>query len=174
MLRLTACLALVPTIFVITACTSTSSPKPDIPPSAPPPPGETDDVKDGVWPFWPQQMRIHPLTQFVTDRKTGEQLIEVRIEFFDQYGHTCKAVGQVVIELWPENAAPDAEPAGVWNRNLRNMATNYEHYDDVTGTYLFRLKVEDIDVPEHPEVRAWVWSGDGTHLQRRFVLKDRG
>ena len=137
-----------------------------------PPADHRIDVEDEVWPFWPQQMRIHPLTQFVTDRKSGDRLVEVRIEFVDGYGHTTKAVGQFDVEL--RSAAtqdPVQEPLGAWDRNLRDMEINRDHYDDVTQTYLFRLNVQNVEIPEDPELRAYFSSGDGWYLQATYQLR---
>jgi hypothetical protein len=57
------------------------------------------------WPYWPRRMRIHPLTQFATNRDTGQLIIEARIEFFDEHGHTCKGVGQVLLDLHATGSA---------------------------------------------------------------------
>lgn len=142
---------------------------------APPPPPRTGDdhvdVADGVWPFWPQQMRIHPLTQFMTDRRTGEQLIEVRIEFKDAYGHTCKAVGDVRIELYFENSTVAQQPAVEWPGNLRDMEVNRDYFDEVTQTYVFRLNVADLEIPDELEVKAYFWSGDGRYMLDTYPIR---
>lgn len=138
----------------------------------PPPRPSTDgsDVAEGEWPFWPTRMRIHPLTQLVTDRRTGERLIEVRIEFLDAYNHTCKAVGQVDLELHAaDDPAPVSQPIERWDTNLANLAANHDHYDEVTRTYLFRLEVEQGKLPQEIELRAFFWSGD-EHLQARYRM----
>ncbi len=138
----------------------------------PPPRPSTDgsDVAEGEWPFWPSRMRIHPLTQLVTDRRTGDRLIEVRIEFLDLFDHTCKAVGQLDIELHAaDDPAHVSQPIERWSTNLANMVANRDHYDEVTRTYLFRLQVEQSKLPQEIELRAFFWVGD-EHFQARYRM----
>ncbi len=134
------------------------------------------NVGDGSWPFWPQRVRVHPLTQFVTDRKTGHELLEVRIEFFDGWGHTCKAFGGIVIEIYDAKNF-DAKAAVSWSDDheldLANLQINSERYDDVTRTYLFSLEVEDQPIPEDAELRVYFQSGDGARLQAAYLLPGR-
>ena len=126
-------------------------------------------VADGEWPFWPQRMRIHPLSHFVKDRSSGDLLLEVRIELFDPEGDTCKAVGRMDIDLFDADAAKFmAEAVGSWTTDLSDLEVNQAHYDEVTRTYLFRLEVAEVPVPELPELRAYFTSGDGRHLQATY------
>jgi len=119
-------------------------------------------------------MRIHPLTQFMNDRQTGKLMIEARVEFFDPYGHTCKAFGQIEIAL--HDAEPDqfnANPIGTWPEDLTDLELNDIYFDDVTGTYLLRLQIaQDMEVPQKAELRAAYLSADGRRLQATYVIQN--
>ncbi len=131
-------------------------------------------VDDGEWPFWPQRMRIHPLSHFVKDRSSGDLLIEARIELFDPDGDTCKAVGRMDLDLYDADASQFmADPIGSWTTDLADLEVNQAHYDEVTRTYLFRLEVEQVPIPALPELRAFFTSGDGTRLQATYRLRPR-
>ena len=124
------------------------------------------------WPFWPQQMRVHPLSQFVKDRQTGNFLLEVRLEFSDPYGHTCKAFGEVVIAL--RDASPshfDEKEIASWAEDLTDLEQNQVFFDDVTGTYLFRLEIEGMTVPDESELQVLFHSADGSVLQDAYVVQ---
>ncbi len=124
------------------------------------------------WPFWPQRMRIHPLSQFVKDRQTGNFLLEARIEFIDPYGHTCKAYGEVVIALHDANPSHfDAKEIGSWAEDLTDLEQNQVFFDDVTDTYLFRLEIEGMAVPDESELQVLFHSADGAVLQDAYVVR---
>jgi hypothetical protein len=135
------------------------------------PPPDREVGPDAPWPFWPQRMRVHPLSQFVTDRSSGERLIEVRIEFTDTNSNTSKAVGLMDIELHDGDAPPQSEPITRWTADLWDLEVNSERYDDVTRTYLFSLRIEDHPVPATPELRVYFLSADGGRLQAAYRLK---
>ena len=138
------------------------------------PPDPPSVVRPGgraAWPFRPDDMRIHPLSQFVTDRRSGELLIEARVEFLDDYEHTTKGVGLLVFDLY--DAAPGAdlsEPIQTWENDLSDLTVNLEHYDDLTRTYLFRLEIDPAQIPPEPELRAYFHSSRGRRMQDEFVL----
>jgi hypothetical protein len=124
------------------------------------------------WPFWPQQMRIHPLSQFVKDRQTDNFLLEARLEFSDRYGHTCKAYGDVVIALHDANPSHfEDKEIGSWAEDLTDLDQNQVFFDDVTGTYLFRLEIEGMIVPDESEIQVLFQSADGAVLQDTYVVE---
>ena len=129
-----------------------------------------------VWPFWPMRMRLHPLSRLVTNPETGETVIEVRIELFDDTGDTVKGIGLVRINLHeiplPEGGGSVSEmPVATWNRDLRDLELNELHFDDVTRTYLFRLEVDEAQLPPAAELRGYFASTDGRLLQADLVLR---
>jgi hypothetical protein len=117
-------------------------------------------------------MRIHPLSQFVTVKGSGEVLIEARIEFVDPHGDTCKTVGRIDIDLHDADAARyTSEAITSWNANLWDLEINNDLYDEVTRTYLFRLQLDEHPIPTEPELRAYFLSGAGKRLQATYRLR---
>jgi hypothetical protein len=125
-----------------------------------------------AWPFWPAFMRLHPLTRLTEDRATGVQIIECRIEFEDPDQQTCRAVGQLTIQLYPDATAPTGAGAALqtWNQDLRDLELNRRQYDDVTRTYLFRLQLTQ-PPPPGAELRAFFLSADGKRMNGEIRLR---
>ena len=128
---------------------------------------------DADWPFWPERMRIHPLTMFWNDHATDQPFIEARIEFLDQFSHTVKGVAQFRFEL---HSSDPGESRGnafrTWNIDLRDPADNALHYDLITQTYLFRLALdEELEEGSTWYLRAQVIAIDGKTFQRVFAMK---
>jgi hypothetical protein len=116
-------------------------------------------------------MRLHPLTRLTGDLDTGEQIIECRIEFEDPDNQTCRAVGQLTLQLYPEGAsALSGKALQTWNQDLRNLELNRRQYDDVTRTYLFRLQLT-VPPPAGSELRAFFLSSDGRRLNAEMRLR---
>ncbi len=132
------------------------------------------DTGPSLWPYWPQSMRIYPLSRLVTDRNSGDLVIEVRVEFFDAEGHTCKGVGQILVDLLDAGSLHPAEPIETWVADLTDLKVNRDHFDDLTLTYLFRLECDATLLPDQPQVRVYFHSADGQHLQTKpYLLKKR-
>ena len=127
------------------------------------------DGRDIDWPFWPQSMRVHPLSQFANDRITGRLLIEARVEFLDAFAHTCKGVGHVRIDLHDADEE-STQPISTWILDLRDVTINLEHYDDLTRTYLFRLEVDPDTLPDKTELWAYFQSTEGKRMESSFLL----
>lgn len=121
-----------------------------------------------AWPYWARSMRVHPLSQIAPDRDSGDPVIEARIEFLDPLDHTCKGVGQLQLEL--AAAGRSAGPIAQWQMDLRDPAVNRRHYDDVTRTYLFRLKIDPDKIPDEPALLAEFLSADGRHMEADYRL----
>lgn len=127
---------------------------------------------DEPWPFRPTRLRVHPLTRAIMDEDTSEPIIEVRIEFIDPQGHTTKGVGQIRIDLLAEKGSKEADkPLAVWSRDLRDLKVNFEHYDEVTQTYLFRLRIEGKQLPANPRINAYFLAADGLRLEANYQLQ---
>jgi len=138
----------------------------------PPKPTDTPaDVADPRWPFWPAQMHIHPLTRISTDRSTGATVLEARIEFLDQYGTTTRGFGQIRLELSDQAGAVPSAFTDVWSIDLRLLERNRTHFDDVTRTYLFKLKLDQQQIPARPELRAYFYGSDGATLKDRRTVR---
>lgn len=159
----------------IIGCASGPSPNHD-PSDGPTPAGLNSsglgDAQTSDWPFWPEALRIHPLTRLAVDAKSGLSIIEVRLEFLDPQGHTTKGVGQVRIDLAAGGSGADSSPPiATWNWDLRDRSVNRRFYDDVTRTYLFRLKVDSSELGPQPELQAYFLSATGQRLQATHTLR---
>jgi hypothetical protein len=139
------------------------------------PPNTPPDAARAVvpaWPFWPERLRVHPLTRLVTDSRTGRNLLEARIEFFDAQGATTKASGQLTLRLFGDAAQPDsADPLETWNLNLRDLSVNAQQFDDITRTYLMRLEIDPTRLASAPELRAYFVGANGALLNGTMPLK---
>ncbi len=153
------------------ACTASQENAAQRLPAAADPIRAVDRSARGGWPYWPTSMRIHPLTRIVTDPAAGSTLIEVRVEMRDRDGDTTKATGLLRLDLYDD---ADESPAGSraeWNVDLRDADVNRERFDDVTLTYLFRLEVDEHQLPDEPVLRAYFLSDDGADLTARFRMQ---
>lgn len=118
-----------------------------------------------AWPFWPTSMRFHPLTRAVHEGSANELVIEARIEFLDSDGETSKAAGQLTLQLYADVQSPSGPDAlRTWNQDLRDLSINRQRYDDITRTYLFRLEMDQTELPQGAQLRAFFLSIDGQHL----------
>ncbi|HLO40716.1 MAG TPA: hypothetical protein VK176_06815 [Phycisphaerales bacterium] len=127
--------------------------------------GPTINAGDGIvtsqnsftqHPFDPVSMRIHPLTHLqraqdvagaATDRKPEAQSgprINCFVEFKDQWGDTCKALGILQVQLYRPAAEPGQERQDAkWDADLTDLARNADWFDPVTRAYRLQLQVPD-------------------------------
>lgn len=119
-------------------------------------------------------MRIHPLTRIVAHRDNDQHIIECRIEFFDRFDHSCKAVGQVRIDLRGRQRDDTGDSSGVietWHIDLRNADENDRRYDPIMQTYLFRLAIAGDGSVEPQELQVYYLGTDGRMLQETSTLR---
>ncbi len=159
---------LTPVALVSTGCETSRQP---LPVDATPASSAQFELEEATteWPYWPTTMRIHPLTRIVRDRDRGNgAIIEARIEFSDQFGTTTRGAGQLRLELVDlvEGGALLEE----WNNDLRSLASNELHFDDITRTYLFRLELRPELDRRQIELRAYFLSIDGSRLAAQYEL----
>jgi hypothetical protein len=125
-------------------------------------------MPDANWPYWPVRMQIHPLTRITVDRKTGALVLEARVEFLDADGVSCRAFGQVLLELTDRDAGDESDAlSNVWTVDLRDESANATHFDAVTRTYLFRLELTPDELPRQPELRIMYQGADGATMSHR-------
>lgn len=150
----------------------------DSPPNAMPP-GTTGsraqplEVPEMAWPFWPERMRVHPLSYIVDDSLSGQTVVEARLEFFDFNGHTSRCVGVARIELHDAGDLFSSEPLVWWRQDLTNLELNARFYDDVTRTYLMRLELDPVQIPRRPHLTVEFRSADGREFAAEYDLPDR-
>jgi hypothetical protein len=128
-------------------------------------------IEDG-WPYWPVEIRLHPLSRLVV--APGQRVLEARVEFMDADGISSRAHGRLRIDLHPEAQRGLSRPKSTWEVDLRDLERNYRHFDPVTRTYLLRLETEAMELPESPELRAYFLSEDGSRLEARMRLRTGG
>ncbi|MEM1424821.1 MAG: hypothetical protein AAGH64_12575, partial [Planctomycetota bacterium] len=128
-------------------------------------------------PFPPETLIVHPLTRLSKDQGTGRTRIEAHFELVDRYGHTVKALGEVVLELRssdPGTATSAAGPRQVarWTKDMRTPDENARPFDRITRTY--RLTLADLPASLPPEqnltliVRYTTDDGRVLSAERRF------
>ena len=107
----------------------------------------------------------------------GPKLVDEMVDGLRQVSGTVRVKGSGLIDIELYNADVEqfvsSEAISSWSTDLGDLDVNRDHYDDVTRTYLFRLEVEDVDVPDQPELRTYFTSRDGAHLQATYKLPTR-
>jgi len=130
------------------------------------------EVPEGDWPYWPNSMRIHPLTRFVREASTDRLSLELRVEFLDFDGHTSKAFGRVRIDLFDRSGGRmGVTSLATWEADLTDDDVNRARYDVVTRTYLFFLELEEGERPQQPEIRVFYLGADGATLEASALLR---
>ncbi len=128
------------------------------PPTQQPPPSASNGV---AWPYWPQAMRVHPLTRIMQDPASGQLMIEARIEFTDRDGVTSRSFGDLRLELVDDDAGTMIK---AWEIDLRPTDVNKNHFDVVTSTYLFKLSTGGAPLPARGLLRSAYLGENGTSL----------
>ena len=108
------------------------------------------------WPFVPVAMRVHPFTALAyepnaeADADDADEarmlVLEARLELMDQLGHATKGVGEWRFELYVEPRAASRQARQrleVWQAEMMTVEANSRHYDPITRTYAFKLRVID-------------------------------
>ncbi|MHC5024977.1 MAG: hypothetical protein ACYTGG_13920 [Planctomycetota bacterium] len=135
-------------------------------PSPPPRPARTD----ATWPYWPREVRIHPLSRLVYDEDGRLVMIEARVEFLDVEGHTTKGNGQLQIDLHDAEGERGRGVILTWDLDLSDAEINRKRYDVVTRTYLCLLELAPEDLPAAPELRVYFASTTGQMLEPTTAL----
>ena len=122
------------------------------------------------WPFWPVQMRLHPLSRLVVE-EDGQILVEARLEFFEQDDNTTRAYGQVRLEVHDADGIRTSDGQESWNIDLRDLETNRARFDDVIRTYLFRLETDWERMPDEPVLYAYYMAANGALMEATLPLR---
>ncbi|MAE62309.1 MAG: hypothetical protein CMJ49_13250 [Planctomycetaceae bacterium] len=104
------------------------------------------DVGATEWPFAPAAMRIHPFTQITVDAETGSPMLDAHIELLDQAGDVTKGIGTLRFELVSVSDRASASAVNdrrieMWDVALETLDDNLQHFDRITRTYGFKLKL---------------------------------
>jgi hypothetical protein len=96
------------------------------------------------WPLRPVSMRVHPFTSLTSEG--GAAALDARIELFDPAGDGTKGIGTLRFELYAEAPTEgrqgDARRLFHWDASIATLAENREHWDPITRTYRFLLKLD--------------------------------
>ncbi|MFN0133349.1 MAG: hypothetical protein ACKVW3_12585 [Phycisphaerales bacterium] len=120
----------------------------------------------------PSRVRIHPLTRRDRDARGRDRLI-CYIEFLDQWDDTCKAVGQLQVQLYRPVEGRGGRASGlgvqelVWDANLADPQRQKDLYD--RATRLYRLVLDTV-----PEWAAAPAVADAPTARLRAVFTPAG
>lgn len=114
---------------------------------------ETQTIEGATtWPFTPVAMRVHPFTSITQDPATGSHVLESRIELLDRLGDVTKGVGDFRFELYtaPERASEQGSERRLayWDVPMTSLDANARHWDPITRTYVFKLRMQEPPAPE--------------------------
>ena len=99
----------------------------------------------GAGMFEPDAMRIHPVSRIAVDGGTGLKVVEAYIEFVDRFGDVTKASGVIRFEAYAQANTAASSDGGyredVWDISIDDEESNRRHYDPITRSYAFKLKL---------------------------------
>ena len=133
---------------------------------------ESFTLSAGDWPFWPVNMRFHPLTRVVITEDEKLCSLEARVEFKDLEGDISKALGQMNIKLY-ETRSDGATDEFIenWDIDLEDRSENRTQYSVITRTYLFRLELDTVKLRETMKLMATFNSADGQVFDAWIALE---
>lgn len=110
--------------------------------------GTRGTVAAEQWPFAPVSMRVHPFTSLEDLAAEEAVVLEARLELLDQTGDVTKGVGDWRFELYadgrPGRGSGEARRRlSRWEAAMTSLEQNERHYDPITRTYAFRLRVTE-------------------------------
>lgn len=120
----------------------------------------------------PDRVRIHPLTRVDRDPR-GRGVVICYVEFLDQWGDSCKAVGRLQVQLYRPVDGRGGRASGlgvqelVWDADLRDADRQRDLYD--RATRLYRLVLDSV-----PEWVAAPATGDAPSARLRAVFTPDG
>jgi hypothetical protein len=126
-----------------------------------------DGASEFGWPYWPTELRVHPLTRLVQEAN-GATVLEARVELLDAEGHTTKGIGLLILEVRTDEEGTVEER---WERDLSDPTLNRLHYDEVTRTYLLRLAIDPKRLSGQPVLEAALVIPGQTTLEDRLRLQ---
>jgi len=136
------------------------------------PPYPTGLNPSAAWEAGPFKMRVYPSTRF--DQDAGESVLQAMVELVDEMGDPVKGVGVFRFELFSGKGANDlriGQRLYSWDVSTATLEDQRAHYDSITRSYLFRLKVDDTGTA-HRETLLQVMftSSQGRRLEASSTL----
>ncbi len=140
---------------------------------APPAPAVIDPDAVSVQPrlFEPVSLEVHPFSSVSFDRRDRGWVLEARLRLLDRLEDVTKSDGVVRLELYDVPAvaskAEGGRRQGVWEAPLHTLNQHRRHYDPITRTYVFRLKLDRRPAPRVRLVAQF------THLNGQRMMSER-
>jgi|GEM_PF-1220847 len=125
-----------------------------------------------VWQLQAVTMRVYPSSRFRID--SGQAILDARIELRDGMEDPVKSVGKFQFNLY-EGGKPNQPSTDkklyAWQVPLLTLTDQRRHWDAITRTYTFRLKLDAPIDPEHyTSLVVWFTANDGRRLETSAVL----
>lgn len=131
-----------------------------------------DDASAQVWSGRPWRARVYPATRFAEDQ--SKSILEARIELVDDMGDPVKSAGRLRLELFARSAAgkPDiGQRLYSWDVSILTREDQQRHYDPITRTYVFRLKLDESHTPRIQSVlKVMFISPQGKRIEAQATL----
>ena len=126
-----------------------------------------------AWEPKPTALRIYPSTRFTT--RENEEVLDARVELFDQMGDSVKGSGHFTFELVEDaGAAGRGTQLYVWDAEVYTLEAQRKFYDPISQGYLFRLKMDDNEIAKRGAIlRVTFLPIDGERLDAQQTLRSR-
>jgi len=126
-----------------------------------------------VWRPRAESLRVYPSTRFV--EQGGQTLLEARIELLDQMGDAIKSAGTARFDLFASDESGRAlgQRLYEWRIALDTLQDQRNHFDSVTRTYRFRLRLDTEAPTEEPTVLRVTFqrAADGKRLAAQAPIR---
>ncbi len=119
----------------------------------------------GAWVPQATTMRVYPATRFT--HHNDEPVLEARVELFDDMGDSVKGSGSYRFELRDANGTGDErQRLYTWDVDVLTLKDHQEHYDPITRSYVFPLRLDDAAVAQRQTVLRVVFTrAEGKRLE---------
>lgn len=134
--------------------------------------GAAHNGEQVYWRAAPVAMRLYPSTRYI--REEDNPILEARIELFDSMGDSVKGAGELHLELYTgdrDRQRDIGQRLYAWRVALKTIEDQRTYYDPVTRAYLFRLKVDNLQIATRmTTVQATLIQPDGSRLEASMAM----